>query len=202
MNDRCERDRQLRSLCSKHVDRAEKLYVRLLLEDGDMWRSTLDIFYQNNGSDSGHQTSSRPTIMLKLTRALTFPFVRYAATAASPSSSSAPRYSALGMKAAEEVSSKWRGTTANGGRTKNYIGGEFTESQTDKWLEVRDPVCRGAPIYRPRLMKVRVQSTQTIVNYVPETTEGEFNAAVDAASQAFKTWSEFSIIKRQRVVFE
>lgn len=44
------------------------------------------------------------------------------------------------MKAAEEVSSKWKGTTANGGKTKNYIGGEFTESSADKWLEVRDPV--------------------------------------------------------------
>jgi len=46
------------------------------------------------------------------------------------------------MKAAEEVSSKWKGTTANGGKTKNYIGGEFVESSAKKWLEVRDPVCR------------------------------------------------------------
>jgi malonate-semialdehyde dehydrogenase (acetylating)/methylmalonate-semialdehyde dehydrogenase len=44
------------------------------------------------------------------------------------------------MKAAEEVSSKWKGTTANGGKTKNYIGGEFVESSATKWLEVRDPV--------------------------------------------------------------
>jgi hypothetical protein len=45
------------------------------------------------------------------------------------------------MKAAEEVSSKWKGTTANGGKTKNYIGGEFVDSSAKKWLEVRDPVC-------------------------------------------------------------
>jgi malonate-semialdehyde dehydrogenase (acetylating)/methylmalonate-semialdehyde dehydrogenase len=44
------------------------------------------------------------------------------------------------MKAAEEVSTKWKGTTANGGKTKNYIGGEFVDSSADKWLEVRDPV--------------------------------------------------------------
>jgi hypothetical protein len=56
------------------------------------------------------------------------------------SSSTKPQYSALAAKAAEEVSSKWKGTTANGGRTKNYIGGEFVDSQADKWLEVNDPV--------------------------------------------------------------
>lgn len=105
-------------------------------------------------------------------------------TAASPSSTSGPRFSVLGLKAAEEISSKWKGTTADGGRTKNYIGGDFMESQADEWLEVRDP------------------STQTIVNYVPETTESEFNMAIDAASQAYKTWSGESIIRRQRIVFQ
>ena len=50
------------------------------------------------------------------------------------------RYSTLGAKAAEEVSSNWRGTTAHGGNTKNYIGGEFQESSASKWLEVKDPV--------------------------------------------------------------
>jgi malonate-semialdehyde dehydrogenase (acetylating)/methylmalonate-semialdehyde dehydrogenase len=67
--------------------------------------------------------------------------VRYAATAtATSSSSSAAKFAPLAMKAAEEVSSKWKGTTANGGKTKNYIGGEFVESSASKWLEVRDPV--------------------------------------------------------------
>ena len=56
------------------------------------------------------------------------------------SQSNKPQYSALAAKAAEEVSSKWKGTTADGGRTKNYIGGEFVESQAEKWLEVNDPV--------------------------------------------------------------
>ena len=67
--------------------------------------------------------------------------IRHAVTVTSPSSGYGPRFSALGMKAAEEISSKWKGTTANGGRTKNFIGGDFVESQTEKWLEVRDPVC-------------------------------------------------------------
>jgi len=47
-----------------------------------------------------------------------------------------------------------------------------------------------------------IQSTQTLVNTVPETTEKEFNAAVDAASQAFKTWSQTSILRRQQVMFQ
>lgn len=66
--------------------------------------------------------------------------VRSLATAAAQATSTTPRYSALGQKAADEISSKWKGTTANGGKTKNYIGGEFVDSSTDKWLEVRDPV--------------------------------------------------------------
>jgi malonate-semialdehyde dehydrogenase (acetylating)/methylmalonate-semialdehyde dehydrogenase len=51
--------------------------------------------------------------------------------------------SPLAQAAAEEVTAKWRGTSALGGKTKNYIGGEFVESKADKWLEVRDPVSAG-----------------------------------------------------------
>jgi len=67
--------------------------------------------------------------------------LRYASTAAATSTSSSAKFAPLAMKAAEEVSSKWKGTTANGGKTKNYIGGEFVDSSAKKWLEVRDPVC-------------------------------------------------------------
>lgn len=67
--------------------------------------------------------------------------LRYASTAAATSSSSSAKFAPLAMKAAEEVSTKWKGTTANGGKTKNYIGGEFVDSSAKKWLEVRDPVC-------------------------------------------------------------
>ena len=49
-------------------------------------------------------------------------------------------YSTLGKKAADDVSSKWQGTTANGGKTKNYIGGKFVDSSAGKWLDVYDPV--------------------------------------------------------------
>ncbi|ELU38729.1 methylmalonate-semialdehyde dehydrogenase [Rhizoctonia solani AG-1 IA] len=82
--------------------------------------------------------------------------------------------SAPARKAAEEISRDWKGTSATGANTKLYIGGEFVESK----------------------------STQTVLTRVPETTADEFNAAVDAASQAFKTWSKTSILTRQRAVME
>lgn len=59
---------------------------------------------------------------------------------ASQSSENKSGLSALAQQAAEEVSAKWRGTSATGGKTKNYIGGEFVESKADKWLDVLDPV--------------------------------------------------------------
>lgn len=66
----------------------------------------------------------------------------YAQPAPSAQSSSEKRsgLSPLALQAAEEVSAKWRGTSATGGKTKNYIGGEFVESKAEQWLDVRDPV--------------------------------------------------------------
>lgn len=46
------------------------------------------------------------------------------------------------------------------------------------------------------------QSTQTVLTRVPETTSAEFEQAVDAASQAYKTWSRTSVITRQRFAIE
>ncbi|KZP10557.1 Methylmalonate-semialdehyde dehydrogenase [Athelia psychrophila] len=92
--------------------------------------------------------------------------------------------SATARGKAEVLSADWKGTNYLGSTTKNYIGGEFTESKAEKWLEIHDP------------------STQTVLSKVPETTSAEFEQAVDAASQAFKTWSRTSIVTRQRFVLE
>jgi hypothetical protein len=46
------------------------------------------------------------------------------------------------------------------------------------------------------------QSTQTLLTRVPETTMEEFDQAVDAASQAFKSWSKQSVLARQRFAIE
>ncbi|KAG8927082.1 hypothetical protein FRC02_008473 [Tulasnella sp. 418] len=88
------------------------------------------------------------------------------------------------QNAAQAISTNWKGTSATGGTAKNFIGGEFVESKTDRWLDVVDP------------------STQTVLNKVPETTNEEFAQAVDSAEQAFKTWSKTSILTRQRVAME
>ena len=46
------------------------------------------------------------------------------------------------------------------------------------------------------------QSTQTLLTRVPETTSEEFDQAVAAASDAFKTWSKTTVLTRQRFIFE
>ncbi|KAG8785384.1 hypothetical protein FRC19_009911 [Serendipita sp. 401] len=83
-----------------------------------------------------------------------------------------------------ETLAPWQGTSYTGKNVTNYIAGEFKESKADKWIEVRDP------------------STQTLLSRVPETTEEEFNQAIDAASDAFKTWSRTSVLTRQRFALE
>ncbi|KAF8335456.1 methylmalonate-semialdehyde dehydrogenase [Cantharellus anzutake] len=86
--------------------------------------------------------------------------------------------------AAQALSTNWQGTTADGGSTKNYINGQFVESSTSKWLEIHDP------------------STQTLLTRVPETTAEEFNAATDAASEAFKSWSKASLLTKQKFLLD
>lgn len=85
---------------------------------------------------------------------------------------------------AEKLSSDWKGTSATGGTTKNFIAGQFVESDTSSWTEILDP------------------STQTLLSKVPQTTEAEFQQAVDAASDAYRTWSRTSVLGRQRFAME
>ncbi|KAG5715632.1 hypothetical protein E4T56_gene490, partial [Termitomyces sp. T112] len=97
---------------------------------------------------------------------------------------SAPRFAlspAVHSKA-ERISAEWKGTSATGGTTKNFIGGEWLESKTSDWIDVVDP------------------STQTLLTRVPDTTGDEFAQAVDAAAHAFKTWQKTSVLSRQRIV--
>lgn len=126
-------------------------------------------------------------------------FVRRSlATAARPPLSA---LSASARAKAEQISSEWKGTSASGNNTKNFIGGEFVESKAQAWIDVVDPVCDrltrqcgGAHAWS--------QATQTLLTRVPETTSTEFDQAVAAASEAFKTWSRSSVLTRQRFVLE
>ncbi|KAJ7275188.1 methylmalonate-semialdehyde dehydrogenase [Mycena haematopus] len=87
-------------------------------------------------------------------------------------------------KASAERLSEWKGTSVAGSTTKNFIGGEFVDSKTSDWIDILDP------------------STQTLLSRVPQTTATEFDQAVDAASQAYKSWSRTSVIGRQRFALE
>ncbi|KAM5531879.1 hypothetical protein V8D89_014433 [Ganoderma adspersum] len=103
------------------------------------------------------------------------------------SSTTRPALSGLSATAksrAEKISQEWKGTSATGGDSKNFIGGEFVESKADQWIDVVDP------------------ASQTLLTRVPETTSSEFEQAVDAAQQAYKTWSRTSVLTRQRFVID
>ncbi|KAF5312701.1 hypothetical protein D9619_002872 [Psilocybe cf. subviscida] len=99
-------------------------------------------------------------------------------------SAAAKALSALALPKAEAISAQWKGTSATGESTKNFIGGGFVESKTTEWIDVHDP------------------SSQTVLTRVPQSTNDEFKAAVDAASDAFQSWSRTSIVTRQRFVLE
>ena len=45
---------------------------------------------------------------------------------------------------AEKLSAEWKGTSATGDNTKNFIGGEFVESNAKEWIDVVDPVRQSA----------------------------------------------------------
>ncbi|KAG5647595.1 hypothetical protein DXG03_008948 [Asterophora parasitica] len=90
--------------------------------------------------------------------------------------------SAAALPKAERISAEWKGTSATGGNTKNFVGGEFVESRATEWIDVVDP------------------STQTLLTRVPQTTSQEFDQAADAAAEAFKTWSQTSVLSRKKFV--
>ncbi|KIM47863.1 hypothetical protein M413DRAFT_61305 [Hebeloma cylindrosporum] len=113
-----------------------------------------------------------------------FPVLRTLSKQSFHTSSSVKALGSLALLKAEQISSNWKGTSATGASTKNFIGGEFVESSSDEWIDVHDP------------------SSQTLLTRVPQTTDAEFKQAVDAASHAFKTWSKTSVVTRQRFVLE
>lgn len=117
--------------------------------------------------------------------------------------SSAPlgSLSAAARPVAEQISAEWKGTSATGGTTKNFIGGEFVESNTSEWIELLDPV-RLHQFCCSSILMYCIQSTQTLLSRVPQTTNAEFNQAADAAAEAYKTWSRTSVITRQRFVMQ
>jgi len=83
------------------------------------------------------------------------------------------------------VSALWKRTFSDAIPTsKLLIDGEFIESKTDKWIPVTNP------------------ATNEIVSYCPETTPEELQAAGRSAENAFLTWKDTSILKRQQIMFK
>ncbi|KAF8634443.1 hypothetical protein AX15_000892 [Amanita polypyramis BW_CC] len=113
-----------------------------------------------------------------------FPCLPYSHLRAFSTSAHLRGLSARALPFAEKISAEWSGTSATGGTTKNLIAGNFVESKASQWFDVIDP------------------STQTLLTRVPQTTEDEFQQAVEAASEAYKSWSKTSIISRQRFVLK
>uniref|UniRef100_A0A4D5RA25 Probable methylmalonate-semialdehyde/malonate-semialdehyde dehydrogenase [acylating], mitochondrial n=1 Tax=Scolopendra viridis TaxID=118503 RepID=A0A4D5RA25_SCOVI len=68
--------------------------------------------------------------------------------------------------------------------TKLFINGKFIESKTKDWIDVYNP------------------ATNELVTKVPKSTEQEMQSAVSAAKEAFKTWSQTSVLSRQQIMFK
>merc|ERR1719335_1843817 len=69
-------------------------------------------------------------------------------------------------------------------RVPLLIGGEFVQSEGDVAMPVRCP------------------ATQRVLAEVPQATQAEMTAAVDAAAAAFPAWSKTSVSNRARVMFK
>eukprot|EP01134_Creolimax_fragrantissima_P006871 CFRG6871T1 len=67
---------------------------------------------------------------------------------------------------------------------KNFINGKWVESETTKWIDIRNP------------------ATNEVVSRVPCSTPAEMEEAVASAKEAFKTWKNTSVMHRQRILFE
>eukprot|EP00752_Nemacystus_decipiens_P005044 g4581.t1 len=65
----------------------------------------------------------------------------------------------------------------------NFIDGETRESGTTSWIHVNSP------------------ATQALVCRVPRSTNGEMEAAVSSAKEAFSTWRDVPVQHRSRVMF-
>ena len=96
---------------------------------------------------------------------------------------------------------------------KLLIDGEFRESQATKWIDVTNPV--SSVVKDPTDILYHsvsylswytaglcVQATQDVVSRLPETTEQEFNAAVQSARNAFPAWKKTPVSTRARVMFK
>lgn len=72
----------------------------------------------------------------------------------------------------------------NPANTKWFVNNEFVESKTSQWIDLHDP------------------ATNNLVTRVPQSTDEELKAAVDAAAAAFPAWRATSLLARQQIMFK
>jgi len=69
-------------------------------------------------------------------------------------------------------------------KLKVFIGGKWIESKTTKYMDVHNP------------------STGEVIAQTPCCTPDEVNMAVEAAKEAFVTWSQTPVMKRAQIIFK
>ncbi|CAF1058406.1 unnamed protein product [Didymodactylos carnosus] len=74
-------------------------------------------------------------------------------------------------------------STSSAPKIKNFIHGKMVDSQTKDWIELTNP------------------ATNEVIGLVPKSTNSEMLAAVESSKEAYSTWSKFSVIQRQQVMF-
>ncbi|EEC03541.1 methylmalonate semialdehyde dehydrogenase, putative [Ixodes scapularis] len=65
-----------------------------------------------------------------------------------------------------------------------FINGQFVESKTTEWVDLKNP------------------ATNELITRVPKCTNAEMHEAVRSAKEAFRTWSQTSILTRQQSMFK
>ena len=92
--------------------------------------------------------------------------------------------------------------------TKVLINGEFRDSSTNEWVEVKNPVCWVAAASQVCICNTNnseahvMQATQEVVSRMPIVTSSEFQEAVQAAKDAFPAWKRTPVPHRQRIMFK
>lgn len=69
-----------------------------------------------------------------------FPQLRTIRAGAFSTSARSNALSPAALPRAQKLSADWKGTSATGANTKNFIAGEFVESKSSEWIDVHDPV--------------------------------------------------------------
>ena len=69
-------------------------------------------------------------------------------------------------------------------KTQNFRDNAFIDSKASSWIDLHDP------------------ATNNLITRVPQSTDGELNAAVDSAQSAFPTWRSTSLLARQQIMFK